>query len=93
MDSSEKNSGRLVGHMDWHLLSPFNLSQILPVGDSLSVLFVTRTSCGKITHASCYYLAWPGRAVLVSVSLNSWDSTLSLPTAWGSVCGWGIRIP
>jgi len=23
MDSSEKDSGRLVGHMDWHLLLSF----------------------------------------------------------------------
>ena len=30
MDSSEKDSGRLVGHiMDWHLLPPFGPSQIL----------------------------------------------------------------
>ena len=35
IDSSEKDSGRLVGHMDWRLLSPFDLSQILPVGGSL----------------------------------------------------------
>ena len=26
MDSSEKDSGRLVGHMDWRLLFPFGLS-------------------------------------------------------------------
>ena len=26
MDSSEKDSGRLVGHMDWGLLSPFDLT-------------------------------------------------------------------
>ena len=26
MDSKEKDSGRLVGHMGWHLLSPFDLS-------------------------------------------------------------------
>ena len=38
MDSSEKDSGRFVGHMDWLLLSPFHLSQILPVGGSLLVL-------------------------------------------------------
>ena len=30
-----KDSGRLVGHMGWHLLSPFDLSRILPVGGSL----------------------------------------------------------
>ena len=37
MDSSKKDSGRLVGHMDWFLLSPFDLSQILLVGGSLLV--------------------------------------------------------
>ena len=37
MDSSEKDSGRLVGHMDWRLLSPFDLSQIILVGGSLLV--------------------------------------------------------
>ena len=37
MDPSEKDSGRLVGHMDWRLLSPFDLSQILPVGGSLLI--------------------------------------------------------
>ena len=31
MDSSEKDSGRLIGHMDWHLLPPFGPSRILPV--------------------------------------------------------------
>ena len=25
----EKDSGRLVGHMNWHLFSPLDLSQIL----------------------------------------------------------------
>ena len=38
MESSEKDSERLVGHMDWRLLSPFDLSQILPVGGDLLVL-------------------------------------------------------
>ena len=37
MESSEKDSGRLVGHMDWRLLSAFALSQILPVDGSLLV--------------------------------------------------------
>ena len=38
MDSSEEDSGRLVGHMDWLLLSPFDLSQILLVGGGLLIL-------------------------------------------------------
>ena len=37
MDSTEMDSGRLVGHMDWPLLSFFDLSQIIPVGGSLLV--------------------------------------------------------
>ena len=37
VDSSEEDSGRLVGHMEWHLLSPFDLSWILVVGGSLLV--------------------------------------------------------
>ena len=37
MDSSKKDSGRLVGHVDWRLLSPFDLSRILPVSGSLLV--------------------------------------------------------
>ena len=32
MDSSEKDAERLVGHMDWQLLSLFDISQILLVG-------------------------------------------------------------
>ena len=39
MNSSEEDSGRLVGHMDLRLLSsPFDLSRILPVGGGLLVL-------------------------------------------------------
>ena len=34
---SKKNSGRLVGHMDRHLFSAFDLSGILPVSGSLLV--------------------------------------------------------
>ena len=37
MDSSEEDSGRLVGHVDWRLLSPFDLSRILLVGGGLLV--------------------------------------------------------
>ena len=33
----------------------------------ISSVFLTRTSCHKTTHANCYYGAWPGWAVLVSV--------------------------
>ena len=38
MASSQKDPGRLVGHMDWSFLSPFDLSRILPVDGSLLVL-------------------------------------------------------
>ena len=37
VDSSKKDSGRLVGLIDW-LLSAFDLSAILPIGSSLLVL-------------------------------------------------------
>ena len=30
-------------------------------------MFLTRTSCHKITHANGYYGAWPGWAAAVSV--------------------------
>ena len=38
MDSSEEDSGMLVGRMDWLLLSPFDLPQILLVGGGLVIL-------------------------------------------------------
>ena len=57
--------------MDWCLLSPFDLSRVLPVGGSLfSYAFLTRASRCKITHASGYCGAWPGLAVSVSGSPN-----------------------
>ena len=37
MDSSEEDSGRLLGHTDWHPLSPFGLFFLVPVGESLLV--------------------------------------------------------
>ena len=37
MEASEEDSGRSAGHVDWCLLSPFDLSGILPVGGSLLV--------------------------------------------------------
>ena len=36
-DSRKKDSGRLVGHVGWSFLSPFDLSQILLNGGSLVV--------------------------------------------------------
>ena len=44
-----------------HLASPLDLSRTLTVG-----VFLTRTSCHKITHAKGYYGAWPGWVVSVS---------------------------
>lgn len=35
--TSKENSGRLVGHVGLCVLSPFDLSRILPVGGSLLV--------------------------------------------------------
>ena len=49
MDSSEKDSGRLVGHV----ASPFDLSQILPVGGGLLVLF---SLLGSSVVKSCKWL-------------------------------------
>ena len=69
--SQEKDSGRLVGLMGWHLLSPFEVSQILLVGGSFLVpCSLSGPPVVKITHASGYYLAWPGWVVSVSVSPN-----------------------
>ena len=40
----------------------------------ISSVFLTRTSCHKTTHANCYYSAWPGWAISVSVlPLTMWN--------------------
>ena len=36
----------------------------------VSSVFLTRASCCKITHASGYYRAWPGKSGLVNGSPN-----------------------
>ena len=54
MVSNEKDSGRLVGHTDWRLLSPFDLSQILPIGGGLLVPCSLPGPPGKITYADGY---------------------------------------
>ena len=67
MDCSEEDSGRLLEHMDWSLLSPFDLSWILPVHGSLLVpSYSPGNSCCKITHVRGHHLAWPERVVSVS---------------------------
>ena len=53
------------------MVSPFDLSRTLLVDGGLLVVFLTRISCHKTTHANGYYGAWPGWAVLISVSPNS----------------------
>ena len=45
----------------WHLLYPFDPSQILLVGGSLLIPYSSVTCCCKITLASGYYFAWPGK--------------------------------
>ena len=65
VDSSEEDSGKSVGHIGWHLLSPFDFSQILPVSGSLLVLHSLPGPSVKISHTSGYYGAWPGQAVSV----------------------------
>ena len=62
--SSKEDSGRLVGFM----APPFDFSRVLLIGGGL---FLTRTSCRKITHANGYSGAWSGCVVSVSVSPNS----------------------
>lgn len=70
MDSN-KDSGRLVGHTDWYLLSPFDLSCILPVGGSFLVpCSLPGPPVVKIAHTSGCPLVWPGQAVSVSVFPN-----------------------
>ena len=69
MESIDEDSGKLVGHV----VSPFDLSQILPVGGGLLILFLTRTSCYKITHANAYCGVWPEWTVSVSVPLTHWE--------------------
>ena len=66
-DSSERDSGRLVGHKGWHWFSPFDLSSWWRL---VSSRFLIRTSCCKVTHANDYYFAWPDWAVSVSGSPN-----------------------
>ena len=36
----------------------------------ISSVFLTKASCCKITHASGYYRAWPGKSGLVNGSPN-----------------------
>ena len=75
MDASKEDSGRLVGHVDWHLLSPFNLSLFLTSSSSWwwlgSSIFLTKISYPETIHAHGSRGARPGRAVPASVSLNS----------------------
>ena len=49
------------------VVSPFDLSWTLLIGGGLLVVFLTRTSCHKTTHANGYYGAWPGWAVSIGV--------------------------
>ena len=63
MDAREKDSGRWSDR--WCLLLTF--PELFWLWRLISALFLTRTSCGKTTHANGYYGAWPGWAVLISV--------------------------
>ena len=60
--------------MDWHLLSPFDLSRILLVGGSLLVPH----SLPGPPVASDYYLARPGWVVSISGSPNRESSCRGL---------------
>ena len=62
----------LGGHMDFCLLSPFDLSSgcwwfVININ---SLMFLTRTSYHNVTHANGYCGACPGGLVSVSVSPN-----------------------
>ena len=54
MDSSVKNSGRLV--VSFFLLAPLKISQLVFRG---STTFLIGASCCEKTHASSYYCIWP----------------------------------
>lgn len=76
MDSKEDDSGRSVGHTDWHLLFAFDLSQVLPVDGGLLVLVPYQYLPFKISHAVVtvvpdHYGALPRWAVSVSGSFNT----------------------
>ena len=59
MDASEKASGK------WCFF--FAFPELFWLVWLISSVFLTRTSCHKITHANGYYGARPGMAVSVSV--------------------------
>ena len=69
MDSSMKDSGRLVGHIvsSLLLLAPPEFSQLVFSG---STMFLIGTSCCEETRASGYPCVWLRWAVLVNVSLT-----------------------
>ena len=77
MDSSEKDSGSLAGHINWRLHSPFDLAQVLPVYGSLlwpgslsgPPMQVVTPMQGPLLPVVTIR-AWPGWAVLVSGSPN-----------------------
>lgn len=62
MDASERDLGG-----GWTRVSPLTFLNFPVSGDVLSSVFLTRTSCGKITHENNYYGAWARWAVSVSV--------------------------
>ena len=72
MDSNLKDAGRLVGYMNWHHLSPFDLSWVL-VGGSLLV----QSSLPWPLLVSGYYWAWPRQAVLDCGSPNKTKSLIT----------------
>ena len=52
----------------------------------ISSVFLTRTSCGKTTHANGYYGAWPGWAV--SVSVLPLTNPPAMGETWVQSLGW-----
>ena len=69
--------GRTCGVSFWPFLNSSSCWRLI------SSVFLTRTSCHKITHANGYYGAWPGWAVSISVLLLT-EPEIKLPTSVAS---------
>ena len=70
MDSTEKGSGRLVGHMHQCLFPPFGPSWIPVVSFWWQPHVTYQDFYCETTHTSGYHCVWPRWAVPVNVSLT-----------------------
>lgn len=83
MDSNQKDSGRLVGHVDWSLLSPLDLSPSLLIGGSSVSSALYQDLLVLVTRASGYSDAWLGawfQSVVPSNNTNPPAGWWSLPS-------------